>query len=361
MFKVIFSYARESSLVFNKNCKLFSACQCNFSSFILFYVLNCLSQSCHLSLVTRLANRWLTSLVKETTGPHTSVIIAAVLSTTMAACTSTLYPTSPITESLATTKDRPSFTEGPVSRLSDASPSDTEAMSTTKNPSLPTESSASHLSDLFPSTAEPLSLINDTAPSIAQVMNTTKVSPVSSIDPLINWNGTLYSITDALATQYDSSMPIANPTTFSSTMNILATTPDSSLPTVDPLSLWPNPSSFVVSITCRDHLAKTTGFRACHLMDANRERPACEVREQSDTRVLFSVGSISGMTQVFIARNYYCTLWEINTYVLKLCELMSTRDEYTGVGWCELYEHMHTSVLISYGPLTRYAKLHVAI
>ena len=58
------------------------------------------------------------------------------------------------------------------------------------------------------------------------------------------------------------------------------------------------PASFVVSNTCRDHLAKTRGFRPCHLMDANRERPACEVREQSDTRVLLSVASISGMIQV---------------------------------------------------------------
>ena len=68
--------------------------------------------------------------------------------------------------------------------------------------------------------------------------------------------------------------------------------------TVDPLSRWPTSSSYVVPLTCRESLAKTTGLRACHSMNPEHERPACEIREQADSFALLSVAGISGMTQV---------------------------------------------------------------
>ena len=68
--------------------------------------------------------------------------------------------------------------------------------------------------------------------------------------------------------------------------------------TVDPLSLWPTPTSFVVSVTCRDRLARTTGLRPCHTMDPDLERLICELRDLSDRHVLSSVAAISGMIEV---------------------------------------------------------------
>ena len=59
--------------------------------------------------------------------------------------------------------------------------------------------------------------------------------------------------------------------------------------TVDPLSLWPTPTSFVVTLACRDRLARTTGLRPCHTMDPDLERLICELRDLSDRHVLSSV------------------------------------------------------------------------
>ena len=71
-------------------------------------------------------------------------------------------------------------------------------------------------------------------------------------------------------------------------------TKDYSMSTVDPLSHWPTSSSYVVPLICRESLAKTTGIRACHSMNPEHERPACEIREQADSFALLSVAGISG-------------------------------------------------------------------
>ena len=56
--------------------------------------------------------------------------------------------------------------------------------------------------------------------------------------------------------------------------------------------------SFVVPLTCRDRLARTTRLPACQLMDTAHERPACAIGEQNDTRTVFFVARISGTAQV---------------------------------------------------------------
>ena len=77
-------------------------------------------------------------------------------------------------------------------------------------------------------------------------------------------------------------------------------TNDQPMSIVGRLSLLPTASSYIVPLTCRDRLARTTGLHACHTMDIKYERQACEIRELRDSRALLSIAGISGMTQVCI-------------------------------------------------------------
>ena len=65
------------------------------------------------------------------------------------------------------------------------------------------------------------------------------------------------------------------------------------------LTFYPFTSqSFVMPLTCRDRLARTTYLPACQLMDTTRERPAYAIRGQNDTHTVLSVARISGMINV---------------------------------------------------------------
>ena len=56
--------------------------------------------------------------------------------------------------------------------------------------------------------------------------------------------------------------------------------------------------SFSVPVLCRKDLARIKGLPGCGQVDLNRVRPPCELREPQDTKMLRSVASVSGTSEV---------------------------------------------------------------
>ena len=64
------------------------------------------------------------------------------------------------------------------------------------------------------------------------------------------------------------------------------------------------PTSFVVSLDCREDLARTRNLPACSDVDLASRRSPCELKGPADTMALKAVAAVSGDLEVFS----YC-LW----------------------------------------------------
>ena len=53
-------------------------------------------------------------------------------------------------------------------------------------------------------------------------------------------------------------------------------------------------TDFVVTLDCREDLARTPDLPACSDLDLTYRRPPCKLREQADTMALNAVAALSG-------------------------------------------------------------------
>ena len=68
-------------------------------------------------------------------------------------------------------------------------------------------------------------------------------------------------------------------------------------------------TSFSVSLSCREDLAKTSELPACSTLDLFRRRAPCELRDPQDTRALFDATSVSGDQKVHVGLNGFQSKW----------------------------------------------------
>ena len=59
-------------------------------------------------------------------------------------------------------------------------------------------------------------------------------------------------------------------------------------------------TSFTVSLSCRDSLARTVGSPVCSTVDFNQDLPICELKTPSDTKYLGSMVKIVGAIMVIV-------------------------------------------------------------
>ena len=71
-------------------------------------------------------------------------------------------------------------------------------------------------------------------------------------------------------------------------------------------------TSFSVSMSCREDLARTSDLPTCSTLDLFRRRAPCELRDPQDTRALYAVVSVSGDRKVHVGLNgilHYIAIW----------------------------------------------------
>ena len=67
-----------------------------------------------------------------------------------------------------------------------------------------------------------------------------------------------------------------------------------------PHGLFPVTSSFTVSLSCRDSLARTSSSPACSAVDLNQDWPVCELRTVADAKALGYLARIVGAVEVIL-------------------------------------------------------------
>ena len=73
-------------------------------------------------------------------------------------------------------------------------------------------------------------------------------------------------------------------------------------------------TSFSVSMSCREDLARISDLPACSTLDLFRRRAPCELRDPQDTRALYAVVSVSGGRKLHVGLNgilHYIAIWNL--------------------------------------------------